>query len=228
MYSLPNVSEIMSTIREKRATYVKQWRVGERQNRRFNTLAADYLLSKYPTIYNEINNFYDSLNSKYTTKHNLTKTKEYRAWKSEQGTGRTTTTTEQETGRTTEQETGRTTEQETGRTTEQETGRTEQETGRTTEQETGRTTEQETGRTTEQEMGRTTEQETGRTTEQETGRTTEQGMGDDHGTPMDIYDLSLDGMDSVLGNLVQELRQDEEIRALMDQPFPFENDQYIW
>ena len=91
MYSLPNVSEIMATVRAK---YARQWRAGARQNRRFDTLATDYLLNKYPDIHKEITRFYETLNAKHSTKHNLTKTTEYRLWKAEQRSA--TTTTEQE------------------------------------------------------------------------------------------------------------------------------------
>ena len=202
-----------------RATYARQWRLSRRQSRRFDTLTSDYVLTKYPEIYKEITEFYESLNSKYGTKHNLTKTVEYRLWKAEQETGRTT---EQETGRTTEQETGRTTEKQTGRTTEQETGRmttTEQEMSRIT------TTEQEMSRipTTEQEMTDDPEQETDRitTTEQETGRTTEQEMTD----LIPQYDLGLNDMDNIIDNIVNELQQDDQIRALMGE---LEFDQCIW
>ena len=189
----------MNTIREKRATYVKQWRVGERQNRRFNTLAADYLLNKYPAIYNEISSFYGTLNAKYNTKHNLTKTTEYRAWKSEQRAGRTTDQ-EISTEPTTEQEMS------TEPTTDQEIS-----TEPTTDQEIS------TEPTTEQEMS------TEPKTEQETSTepTTEQEL-------IPQYHLDLEGMDNILKGLIEELSQDDDLRALMNGPFEFEDDQHLW
>ena len=207
----------MNTIREKRATYVKQWRVGERQNRCFITLAADYLLNKYPAIYNEISSFYGTLNAKYNTKHNLTKTNEYRAWKSEQRAGRTTDQ-EISTEPTTEQEMS------TEPTTDQEIS-----TEPTTEQEmsTEPTTDQEisTEPTTDQEISTepTTEQEisTEPTTEQETSTepTTEQEL---------IPQYHLEGMDNILKGLIEELSQDDDLRTLMNGPFEFEDDQHLW
>ena len=174
-----------------RATYARQWRLGARQSRRFDTLASDYVLTKYPAIHKEIAEFYGTLNTKYSTKHNLTKTPEYRLWKTEQGMDRTTT--EQGTSSTTPPTT------------------TEQEMTYEPEQGTSSTTPT---TTTEQEMTYESEQGTSSTTPT---TTTEQETSDE---PQ--YDLDLDGMDSVINNIINELSQDEEIRALLDQPFDFE------
>ena len=72
-----------------RATYVRKWRVGRRQKRRFDALASDYVNTKYPAIREECYQFYTSLNKKYPHKHDLTKTKEYRKWKSGISKGQT-------------------------------------------------------------------------------------------------------------------------------------------
>ena len=200
-----------------RATYARQWRLGRRQSRRFDTLASDYVLTKYPAIHEEITRFYGTLNSKYGTKHNLTKTNEYRQWKAEQGasddpeqgtSSTTPTTTEQEMSDGPEQGTSSTTPT-----------TTEQEMSDEAEQGTSSTT----PTTTEQEMSDEPEQGTSSTTP----TTTEQGMSDDL---IPQYDLTLDHMDNIINNIINELQQDEGIRALMDEPFDFElqDDQYNW
>ena len=257
MYSLPNVSEIMSTLR---AEYARKWRVGERQNRRFDTLATDYLLNKYPDIHKEITSFYETLNAKHSTKHNLTKTTEYRSWKAEQRAGRTTTEQEMSvesvrgtasTTPTTEQEMS----VESVRGTASTTPTTEQEMSVESVRGTASTTP-----TTEQEMSvesvrgtasttPTTEQEisvesvrgtasTTPTTEQEMSVESVRGTASTMTTPateqgnnlIPQYHLGLEGMDNILNNLIEELSQDDELRALMNGPFEFEleGDQYIW
>ena len=71
--------------RPSRATYAREWRVGTRQKRRLNSIASCYVSTKYPDIWKEICQFYTDLNGKYPRKHDLTKTKEFRKWKSEAG-----------------------------------------------------------------------------------------------------------------------------------------------
>ena len=66
-----------------RATYAREWRFGRRQKRRLEVLATDYIATKYPDIYEEALQFYEMLNTKHEGKHNLTKAKEYREWKSQ-------------------------------------------------------------------------------------------------------------------------------------------------
>ena len=65
----------------KRAIYAREWRVEGREKRRFNTLLNEYIYVKYKDIYDECLQMYNSLNETYPEKHNLTKTKEYKAWK---------------------------------------------------------------------------------------------------------------------------------------------------
>ena len=81
-----------------KAEYARKWRCRSRQARRENTFISDYLKIKYPAIHAETMKFYQELNTKYRTKDNLTKTAEYRIWKTQQRTteqamNNTTTTT---------------------------------------------------------------------------------------------------------------------------------------
>ena len=73
----------MSLSQTKRAIRAREWRTGLREKRRFNTLISDFISVKYPDIYDEAWQFYNSLNKRHSQKHNLTKTKEYKRWKSE-------------------------------------------------------------------------------------------------------------------------------------------------
>ena len=61
------------------------------------------------------------------------------------------------------------------------------------------------------------------TTEQETSTepTTEQEL-------IPQYHLDLEGMDNILKGLIEELSQDDDLRALMNGPFEFEDDQHLW
>ena len=73
----------MSLSQSRRAVEARHWRIGIREKRRFNTLVSDFINVKYPDIYDESCQFYKSLNKRYPKKHNLTKTREYKQWKSE-------------------------------------------------------------------------------------------------------------------------------------------------
>ena len=85
LYSLPFFCQVadMKLSQTKRATYVREWRVGRREKRRFDALISGYVNTKYSSIYEECWQFYSSLNEKYPLKHDLTKTKEYKKWKNE-------------------------------------------------------------------------------------------------------------------------------------------------
>ena len=72
----------MPKTRAEKTKYVREWRATQREKRRFDTLLSDYTNVKYPKIYKEATEFYRSLNKKYHKKHDLTKCKEYRRWKS--------------------------------------------------------------------------------------------------------------------------------------------------
>ena len=73
----------MKPSQTKRAIYTREWRVGRREKRRFNTLLSGYMSIKYQDIYNECWQFYNLLNQMYPEKHDLTKTREYERWKTE-------------------------------------------------------------------------------------------------------------------------------------------------
>ena len=73
----------MSLSQSRRAVEARQWRIGLREKRRFNTLVSDFISVKYPDIYDESCQFYKSLNKRYPKKHNLTKTRECKRWKGE-------------------------------------------------------------------------------------------------------------------------------------------------
>ena len=65
----------------KRAINERHRRTRARDQRRFNTLTSDFISVKYPDVYEEACQFYQSLNKRHPQKHNLTKTKEYKLWK---------------------------------------------------------------------------------------------------------------------------------------------------
>ena len=188
-----------------RATYARQWRLGARQSRRFDTLASDYVLTKYPAIHKEITEFYDTLNTKYDTKHNLTKTPEYRLWKADQGTSTTAPATAAGQEQRTSDEPG------------QGTSTTAPATAAGQEQGTSDEPGQGTSTTA---PATAAGQEQGTSDEPGQGTSTTAPTASDDLIPQ--YDLDLDGMDSVINNIINELSQDEEIRALLEQPFDFE------
>ena len=191
-----------------KAEYERKWRLTTRQSRRVDTLTSDYIRTKYPTIHAEIMSFYETLNSKYTTKDNLTKTIEYRQWKTQQRMARTT---EQGTNSTT-------TTTQSGQGASSTTPEPEQGTNSTTP---ATTTTIQSGQGT---SSTTPEPEQGTNS---TTTTIQSGQGTSSTTEPQ-YDLGLDPMD--LNNLIEELNKDDEIRALMNGPFNFElsDDQYDW
>ena len=65
----------------ERAIKERHRRTRARDQRRFNTLTGDFISVKYPDVYEEACQFYQSLNKRHPNKHNLTKTKEYKLWK---------------------------------------------------------------------------------------------------------------------------------------------------
>ena len=75
--------------------YSRKWRMERRQNRRFEIFGMEYLLVKYPAIHAEMGLFYGKLNNKYPNKNNLTKTYDFKVWKTdlEMATMTSTTTT---------------------------------------------------------------------------------------------------------------------------------------
>ena len=73
----------MSLSQTKKAINERRRRVNEREKRRLNVFVHDYVRTKYTEIYGECNMFYQGLLKKYPEKLNLTKTKEYKKWRSQ-------------------------------------------------------------------------------------------------------------------------------------------------
>ena len=191
-----------------KAEYARKWRCRTRQSRRVDTLVSGYLTVKYPAIHAEIMTFYETLNNKYPTKDNLTKTIEYRLWKNDQRMDSTTTPESEQATNSTIPEP----EQATNSTTPEP----EQAMNSTTpepEQPTNSTTPEP-----EQAMNSTTpepEQPTNSTTPDPEQATIQAGQATEA-----QYDFGLDPM--ILDDLVDELNKDDEIRALLNGPFNFE------
>ena len=224
MYSLPNVSEIMAATRAK---YAKQWRATRRDNRRYEVLASDYVKNKYPNIHDEIQRFYNTLNENYPDKHNLTKTKEYQEWKAK---------TNRNQANNNETEHGASDEPEHGASDESEHG-----TNDEPEQEVCDGAEHGAS----DEPGHGTNDEP----EQEMCNEAEHGANDE---PQDIIpgdliavaaqdlvhqdlvqqDNFLDEIDGIINDIVNELRQDQQVRDIMDyyndEGVGLEDESYIW
>ena len=71
----------MNLSQTKRAIKERKRRNRARDERRLNALTVDFLSVKYPEVYEEAYQFYQSLNRRHPKKHNLTKTSEYKQWK---------------------------------------------------------------------------------------------------------------------------------------------------
>ena len=67
-----------------RAIYSREWRVNNREKKRFNTLLSGYISVKYHCIYNEYGEFYNSLNQVHPEVRDLTKTATFKKWKKDQ------------------------------------------------------------------------------------------------------------------------------------------------
>ena len=65
----------------KRNTYVQTWRRCKRYERRQALFVQEYVETKYRAIYDEVMEFYESVNVSYPTKYDLRKTKEFKKWK---------------------------------------------------------------------------------------------------------------------------------------------------
>ena len=248
MYSLLNVSEIMAATKAK---YAKQWRATRRDNRRYEVLASDYVKNKYPNIHDEIQRFYNTLNENYPDKHNLTKTKEYREWKAKTNRNQANNN-EAEHGANDEPEHGANDESEHGTNDEPEQEmRNEAEHGANDEPEHGTNDEPEQEMRNEAEHGANDESEHGTNDEpeQEMCNEAEHGANDE---PQDIIpgdliavaaqdlvhqdlvqqDNFLDDIDGIINDIVNELRQDQQLRDIMDyyndEGVGLEDESYIW
>ena len=73
----------MELSQSKRAISARLWRVSRREKRRLSVFVNDYVRIKYGNIYNECNQFYQTLSEKYPGKADLTKSKEFKKWKKE-------------------------------------------------------------------------------------------------------------------------------------------------
>ena len=65
----------------KRNTYVQTWRRCKKYERRQALFVEEYVETKYRAIYDEVMEFYESVNVSYPTKHDLRKTGEFKKWK---------------------------------------------------------------------------------------------------------------------------------------------------
>ena len=65
----------------KRNTYVQTWRRCKRYERRQALFVQEYVETKYRAIYDEVMEFYESVNVSYPTKYDLRKTGEFKKWK---------------------------------------------------------------------------------------------------------------------------------------------------
>ena len=65
----------------KRNTYVQTWRRCKRYERRQALFVQEYVETKYRPIYDEVMEFYESVNVSYPTKYDLRKTAEFKKWK---------------------------------------------------------------------------------------------------------------------------------------------------
>ena len=194
--------------------YSRKWRMERRQNRRFEIFGIQYLLLKYPAIHAEIGLFYGKLNNKYPNKNNLTKTLEFKVWKTDlematttptcgqgQGTSTTTTTTPavgqgQGTSTTT--------------TTTPAVGQGQGTSTTTTTPAVGQGQGQGTSTTTTAVIAEG--QATGHDLDIE-GPSSLYDLGVED-PPM--YDLDIDSMDNIITDIIAEMNQDDELRSIMD------------
>ena len=71
----------MDLCQSDRAIKARKWRLGKREKRRFNDLLTEYTKVKYRKVFRECKELYESLNKEYPNKHDLTKTTEFKSWK---------------------------------------------------------------------------------------------------------------------------------------------------
>ena len=64
----------------KRAIDARRWRASATERRRFSKVLEAYIQTKHDDIYQQVKRMYDNLNEKYPTKHDLTKTREWKTW----------------------------------------------------------------------------------------------------------------------------------------------------
>ena len=195
-----------------KAKYSRKWRMDRRQNRRFEIFGMEYLLVKYPAIHAEIGLFYGKVNNKYPNKNNLTKTYEFKVWKTDlematttptggqgQGTSTTTTTTTSAVG------------QGQGTSTTTTTPAVGQGQGTST-------------TTTTPAVGQ------GQGTSTTTTAVIAEGQATGHDLDIEgssslydlgvedppMYDLDIDSIDNIITDIIAEMNQDDELRSIMD------------
>ena len=67
--------------KDRRNTYVKNWRQITRRQKRVSCFVEEYVREKFHSVYSEALNFYTALDVLYPKKIDLRKTKEFRRWK---------------------------------------------------------------------------------------------------------------------------------------------------
>ena len=71
----------MPKTNQQKAKYIKEWRKKAYNEKRYNKPLRDYIRLKHPRIFSRYDLFYQTLNEENPTAKDLTKTRQYRAWK---------------------------------------------------------------------------------------------------------------------------------------------------
>ena len=67
--------------KDKRNVYVRNWREGQRIQKRKSIFIEEYVRVKFTKVYSEAINFYSTLDQLYPEKKDLCRTKEFRSWR---------------------------------------------------------------------------------------------------------------------------------------------------
>ena len=67
--------------KDKRNVYVRNWREGQRTQRRISIFVEEYVREKFNDVYSEALSFYTALDKLYPEKKDLRRTKEFRSWR---------------------------------------------------------------------------------------------------------------------------------------------------
>ena len=186
----------------ERNKYTREWRKSAYEEKRFNKPLREFLELKYRDVFNEYNWFYKSLNDQYPTAKDLTKTKVFKAWKSRQLNCESSADEPSESEHT---------ETERNETEPGEAERSETEVNQTERNE----TEQGEAERSETEVNRTERNET---EPDEAGRSVlsialEETVPNDN---VDIGDLDIDQIDTIIQRVINELEEEESVRNLLN------------
>ena len=209
----------------KRAIESREWRLHNRDKRRFNTLLRGYIEVKYDNIFSEYTHFFNSLNQTNPQARDLTKTKEYKNWKKEQQTGQQASEYRHEDlpCETDEQENDITTTEQSGQSSEY---RDEDLPGEADEQENDITTTEQSGQSSEYRdedlPGEADEQENDLTTTEQPGQSSEYWVEPDTLStvfdeilPVDVVNVS--EAENIIDEIINDLEQDGIIQDLLNE-----------